>query len=76
MDNDEGDNELQVTLMKINSCLKRALLKNKGKPISFFKFAIDPFSLTYTVENFFHLALLVKDRIVKIEKNQGILFIY
>ncbi|XP_015363471.1 PREDICTED: non-structural maintenance of chromosomes element 4 homolog A-like [Diuraphis noxia] len=63
-----GDNELQITLLKVKSCLKNAVLKNDGDPISFHMFAIDPFSLTYTIENLFHLASLVKDGVVKIER--------
>lgn len=65
------DNELQITLKRVNRCLKRAILENHGKPISFYKFAIDPFSLTYTVENLFNLASLVKDGIIIIERVPG-----
>lgn len=63
-----GDNELQITLLRVKNCLKKAVLNNQGDPVSFHKFAIDPFSLTYTIENLFHLASLVKDGVVKIER--------
>jgi len=66
-----GDNELQMTLLKVKSCLKKAVLENDGEPVSFHVFAIDPFSLTYTIENLFHLASLVKDGVVKIERVPG-----
>lgn len=65
------DNELNKTLVKINKCLMRVVKRNKGNPISFHKFAIDPFSLTYTIENIFHLASLAKDQLVKIERVSG-----
>lgn len=65
------DNELKKTLVKVKSCLKRAVKRNQGKPVSFHKFAIDPFSLTYTIENIFHLASLAKDQYVKIERVSG-----
>lgn len=57
-----------MTMKRITGCLKRALSNNGGKPVSFYKFAIDPSSFTYSVENLFNLASLVKDQIIKIEK--------
>ncbi|XP_025209001.1 EP300-interacting inhibitor of differentiation 3-like [Melanaphis sacchari] len=65
---DTGDNELQITLSKVKHCLKKALINNQGNPISFYAFAIDPFSLTFTIENLFHLATLVKDHFVEIKR--------
>ncbi|XP_025424041.1 EP300-interacting inhibitor of differentiation 3-like [Sipha flava] len=67
--NCEDDNDMQVILIAVKNCLQQAIQKNNGNPISFFKFAINPYSLSQTIENFFHLASLVKDRIVIIEKN-------
>jgi len=66
-----GDNELQITMTRVKNCLRRAVSNNNGKPISFIKFAVDPFSFPHTVENLFHLSLLVKDKIVKIGLNTG-----
>lgn len=66
-----GDNELQLSLKRVHKCLKEAVSNNQGKPISFYKFAIDPFSLTYTVENLFNLASLLKDGVIKIERVSG-----
>jgi len=66
-----GDNELQITLLRVKSCLKKAVADNQGDPVSFHEFAIDPFNLTFTIENLFHLASLVKDGIVKIETVSG-----
>nr|BAH72406.1 ACYPI005902 [Acyrthosiphon pisum] len=63
-----GDNELQITLLKVKSCLKKAVSDNEGNPASFHQFAIDPFNMTFTIENLFHLASLVKDGVVKIER--------
>lgn len=71
MGSETGDNELQMTLLKVKKCLKKAVIKNDGEPVSFHVFAIDPFSLTYTIENLFHLASLVKDGVVKIERVSG-----
>lgn len=48
-----------------------AVSNNQGKPICFYKFAIDPFSLTYSVQNLFNLASLVKDGVAKIETVPG-----
>lgn len=62
-----GDNELEITLMKVKNCLKRAIKNNNGNPISMIKFAIDPLSLTYTVENIFYLSSLVKDGYVRVQ---------
>jgi len=45
--------------------------ENGGDPVPFHWFAIDPFSLTFTVENLFHLASLVKDGVIKIERVSG-----
>jgi len=74
--NENGDNELQITLLRVKKCLKKAVLDNKGEPVSFHKFAIDPFSLTFTIENLFHLASLVKDGFIKIEKVSGCYILY
>lgn len=63
-----------MTMKRITGCLKRALSNNEGKPVSFYKFAIDPSSFTYTVENLFNLASLAKDKIIKIEKGLGNVF--
>lgn len=71
MGSETGDNELQITLIRVKSSLKKAVSNNNGNPVSFHKFAIDPFSLTYTVENLFHLASLVKDGLVRIETTPG-----
>lgn len=62
---------MQIALKRVHRCLKEAISKNQGKPISFYKFAIDPFSLTYTVENLFNLASLVKDGVIEIERESG-----
>ncbi|CAI6350426.1 unnamed protein product [Macrosiphum euphorbiae] len=62
-----GDNELQITLLRVKNCLKKAVSDNQGNPVPFHKFAIDPFSMTYAIENLFHLASLVKDGVVKVE---------
>lgn len=67
--NETGDNKLQVALLRVKSCLKKAVSDNQGNPVSFHKFAIDPFNMTYTIENLFHLASLVKDGVVKIERD-------
>lgn len=56
-----------MTLIRVIKCLRQAVINNKGKPIEFYKFAIDPFSLAHSVENIFHLSSLVKDRLVNIE---------
>ncbi|XP_050423106.1 uncharacterized protein LOC126834922 isoform X2 [Adelges cooleyi] len=69
--NETGDNALQQTLVRVMQCLKVAVANNGGKPVLFYMFAIDPVSLTYTVENLFHLASLVKDRLVIIERNDS-----
>lgn len=66
-----GDNDLQITLLRVKKCLKKAVLDNQGDPVSFYKFAIDPFSLTFTIENLFHLASLAKDDFIKIERTSG-----
>jgi len=66
-----GDNELQITLLRVKNCLKKAVSDNQGNPVPFHKFAIDPFSMTYAIENLFHLASLVKDGVVKIETVSG-----
>lgn len=66
---------MQAVIKEVSKCLQRAVQKNNGKPVSFFKFAINPYSLSQTIENCFHLASLVKDRHVIIEKNSGF-FIY
>lgn len=71
MGNETGDNKLQVALLRVKSCLKKAVSDNQGNPVSFHKFAIDPFNMTYTIENLFHLASLVKDGVVKIERDSG-----
>ncbi|XP_026813567.1 non-structural maintenance of chromosome element 4-like [Rhopalosiphum maidis] len=63
-----GDNELQITLLRVKRCLKKAVFENQGDPVSFHEFAIDPFSLTYTIENLFHLASLAKDGVIEIER--------
>lgn len=60
-----------MALKRVHRCLKEAVSNNQGKPISFYKFAIDPFSLTYTVENLFNLASLAKDGVIKIERGSG-----
>ncbi|XP_060867602.1 uncharacterized protein LOC132942908 [Metopolophium dirhodum] len=62
-----GDNELQITLLRVKSCLKKAVSDNQGNPVSFHQFAIDPFNMTFAIENLFNLASLVKDGVVKIE---------
>jgi len=51
--------------------LKKAVFDNQGNPVSFHAFAIDPFSLTYTIENLFHLASLAKDGVIEIERILG-----
>lgn len=61
-----GNNELQITLMRITKCLKLAISNNNNQPVCFHKFAIDPFSLAYSVENIFNLALLLKDNLIKV----------
>ncbi|CAH1710984.1 uncharacterized protein LOC114127096 [Aphis gossypii] len=63
-----GDNELQITLLRVKRCLKKAVVDNDGDPVSFHAFAIDPFSLTFTIENLFHLASLAKDGVIEIER--------
>lgn len=68
MENTEGDNELQTNLLTIRKCLEEAMVQNGGEPILFFKFAVDPFSLTYTIQNFFNLASLLKDNYIKINR--------
>ncbi|VVC25011.1 Non-structural maintenance of chromosome element 4, C-terminal [Cinara cedri] len=68
---DSGDNELQITLLRITKCLKFAVSNNENQPICFYKFAIDPFSLTYTVENLFNLASLVKDNLIIIDSDKN-----
>ncbi|XP_050542072.1 uncharacterized protein LOC126905937 isoform X2 [Daktulosphaira vitifoliae] len=70
VDSESGDNVLQQTLMRVVNCLKCAVAANNGKPVGFYKFAFDPFSLTYTVENLFNIASLVKDKVVKIERSE------
>lgn len=60
-----------MALKRVHRCLKEAVSNNQGKPISFYKFAIDPFSLTYTIENLFNLASLTKDGVIKIERGPG-----
>lgn len=61
-----GNNELDITLMKVKKCLKQAIKNNNGNPISIIKFVIDPSSLTYTIENIFYLSSLVKDGYIKV----------
>jgi len=71
VENQNDDNELEKTLIKVKNCLKRAIDNNNGEPVIFHKFAIDPLSLSYTVENLFHIASLLKDGLVKIEQIPG-----
>lgn len=71
MGNETGDNELQITLLRVKTCLKKAVADNQGDPVSFHAFAIDPFCMTATIENLFNLASLVKDGVVKIERVSG-----
>jgi len=71
VENEMGDNELQRTITNVKNCLIRAVSNNNGEPVPFFKFAIDPFSFSHSVENLFHLAVLVKDRLIKIALNEG-----
>lgn len=66
-----SDDESQLCLKRVHRCLVEAVSNNQGKPICFYKFAIDPFSLTYTVQNVFNLASLVKDGVAKIETKPG-----
>jgi len=58
-------------MTRVKNCLAQAVSRNNGQPVSFFKFAIDPFSLSHSVENLFHLASLAKDQIVKINLSTG-----
>lgn len=51
--------------------MKKAVEDNDGEPVSFHAFAIDPFSLTFTIENLFHLASLIKDGVIEIERLSG-----
>lgn len=51
--------------------MKKAVVDNDGDPVSFHAFAIDPFSLTFTIENLFHLASLAKDGVIEIERVSG-----
>lgn len=66
-----SDNELQITMTRIKNCLAQAVANNNGEPVPFFKFAIDPFSLSQSVENLYHLAVLFKDGLVNITLNPG-----
>lgn len=58
-------------MLRVKRCLKKAIVDNDGNPISFHAFAIDPFSLTFTIENLFHLASLAKDGYIEIERLSG-----
>lgn len=51
--------------------MKKAVVDNNGDPVSFHSFVIDPFSLTFTIENLFHLASLAKDGVIEIERLSG-----
>merc|ERR1712059_82472 len=47
-------------------CLVTKFQESSGRPVSFFRFVLDPRSFSASVENLFHVSFLVKEGKVKI----------
>ncbi|XP_068219021.1 uncharacterized protein Nse4 [Palaemon carinicauda] len=55
-----NDEERQTSeLTRISNILKKNFKENNKKPLCFFRFAVNPNSYSYTVENIFHISFLV-----------------
>lgn len=53
----------------IMSCLAKEFKANDRKPISFYRFVMDPTSFSNSVENIFYVSFLIKDGFVAIDED-------
>ncbi|XP_063222270.1 non-structural maintenance of chromosomes element 4 homolog A-like isoform X2 [Bacillus rossius redtenbacheri] len=60
---------LDATLKKIRQTLGSVYRQNNNRSIRFMKFVIDPQSFSRSIENIFHVSFLVRDGVVRVDKD-------
>lgn len=65
-----GENDTTKSVMQIEQVLDR-ITRERGKPVNFFEFIVNPESFSQTVENLFYLSFLVRDGRVNISDDTG-----
>ncbi|KAL7632695.1 UNVERIFIED_CONTAM: hypothetical protein RMT77_016966 [Armadillidium vulgare] len=60
-----GEENQTVEVKRILRVLSRRVAENKGQPINFLQFVIDPTCFSTTVQNIFHTSFLITDRMAK-----------